>query len=75
VGHSKSLGAADAVTVISGNAAIADAAATAVGNMVKSTRDVHRAVEALRHLNGVLGGVIIKGDRLGAWGELELVAI
>jgi len=75
VGHSKSFGTADAVTVISENAAIADAAATAVGNMVKSTRDIHRAVEALRHLNGILGGVIIKGDKLGAWGRLELVSI
>jgi ApbE superfamily uncharacterized protein (UPF0280 family) len=73
VGHSKSFGLADAVTVLSSSAALADAAATAAGNLVKTGNDIESALKALSGIHGVLGAVIIKGARLGAWGEIELV--
>jgi len=75
VGHSKSFGRADAVCVISPSAALADAAATALGNMVQGKRDIEGALERGRTIAGVEGVVIIVGDTMGAWGEYELVKI
>jgi ApbE superfamily uncharacterized protein (UPF0280 family) len=75
VGHSKSFGMADAVTILSRSAALADAAATAVGNMVKTGRDIDAALRAMGGIAGVMGGVIIKGTRLGAWGGVELAPV
>jgi len=73
VGPSLSFGRADAVTVISPSAAIADAAATRIGNQVKNRGDINRALAVAPEIEGVLGVVIIMGDRVGAWGEVELV--
>jgi ApbE superfamily uncharacterized protein (UPF0280 family) len=73
VGPSLSFGRADAVTVISPSAAIADAAATRIGNQVKNRGDISRALAVAPEIEGVLGVVIIMGDRVGAWGEVELV--
>ena len=75
VGHSRSFGTADAVTILSGSAALADAAATAVGNMVKTGKDIDAALRAMGEIAGVIGGVIIKGTRLGAWGAVELAPV
>ena len=75
VGHSKSFGRADAVCVISPSAALADAAATALGNMVQGKGDVEGALERGRTIPGVEGVVIIVGDTMGAWGGYELVEI
>jgi ApbE superfamily uncharacterized protein (UPF0280 family) len=75
VGHSKSFGRADAVCVISPSAALADAAATALGNMVQGKGDIEGALERGRTIAGVEGVVIIVGDTMGAWGEYELVKL
>jgi ApbE superfamily uncharacterized protein (UPF0280 family) len=75
VGPSLSLGRADAACIISPSAALADAAATAVGNLVQGKRDIEGALEAGRKIPGVEGVVIIVGDALGAWGEYELVKL
>jgi len=75
VGHSKSLGRADAVTVISKNSALADAAATAAGNLVKGVRDIHVAINFLKNIKGIKGALIVVGKKIGAWGEIELVPI
>ncbi len=75
VGHSTSFGKADAVTVISPSCALADAAATALANIVKTERDIKRAINAGQQIPGVEGLVIIKGEKLGVWGDLELVSI
>lgn len=75
VGHSISFGKADAATVISKSCALADAAATALGNIVKRDCDIEKAIEAGQNIQGVEGIVIIKGKKLGAWGNLELVRI
>jgi len=72
VGHSFSLGSADACCVKSRSTALADAAATAVGNLVKSKRDMQRALEAGMEIEGVLGIVIVVGNRMGAIGDMEL---
>ncbi len=73
VGHSLSFGCADACCVKSGSVALADAAATAVGNLVKSKRDLRNALKAGMAIEGVLGIIIIVGDQLGVMGDIELV--
>ncbi len=72
VGHSLSFGCADACCVTSRSVALADAAATAVGNLVKSKQDIKIALKAGMEIEGVLGIVIIVGDQLGAIGDIEL---
>jgi len=75
VGHSLSFGRADAVTVISRDCALADAAATSVCNRVKSTKDIQQAVRFGRSIQGVDGLVVIIGDRIAMWGEFEIVPL
>jgi ApbE superfamily uncharacterized protein (UPF0280 family) len=75
VGHSTSFGKADAVCVISPSAALADAAATALGNRVQGKRDIERVLEEGQKISGVEGMVIIVGEALGVWGEYELVTL
>lgn len=72
-GHSRSLGKADAVVVLSPSAALADALATGVGNMVKREEDIRRGLDFLRGIPEVYGGVIIKARRMGAWGKVRIV--
>jgi hypothetical protein len=75
IGHSLSLGKADAVTVLAPSAALADAVATRLGNEVKGEADIERALALARTIPGLLGTVIIRGGQLGAWGEFELVGL
>ncbi len=72
VGHSLSFGKADAVVVLAGSAALADAAATAIGNKVKQPEDLDKALQFAREIGGLKGTVIIIGDKVGAWGEIKL---
>jgi len=75
VGHSMSFGKADAVCVASSSCALADAAATAIGNRVGSNSDIANAVEFGKAIAGIQGLLIIVGDQIGLWGGLELVAL
>jgi ApbE superfamily uncharacterized protein (UPF0280 family) len=72
VGHSLSFGKADAVCVLSPSGALADAAATAIGNMVRAPEDIERGLERGRELAGVSGVLIIIGEKMGAWGDIRL---
>ena len=72
VGHSLSFGKADAVTAVSPSTPLADAAATAIGNRVRSTEDIPGAIEFAQSIEGLSGVAIIKGDKLGIWGQLRL---
>lgn len=73
VGHSLSFGKADAVCVLSKSSTMADAAATAIGNLVRGKRDIKMALERGIKINGVSGIVIIVGEQFGAIGDIELV--
>jgi ApbE superfamily uncharacterized protein (UPF0280 family) len=75
VGHSISMGKADAVCVVSGSCSLADAAATSIGNRVESKGDIQQALDFGKQLEGVTGVVVIIGDALGIWGELEVVPL
>src|SRR5690606_31347289 len=66
VGPSFSKGQADAAVALSPSGPLADAAATALGNLVQGPGDLEAAVEQARHINGVTGAVLICGDRMAA---------
>ena len=72
VGHSLSFGCADAVCIKSRSSALADAAATAVGNLVKKKSDVKKALERAMSIKGVLGVLIVIGDTLAVQGSMKL---
>lgn len=71
VGHSLSFGCADAATVIAGDATLADAVATALGNSVRSldSESIGRGMTPLL-ATGVDGLLVIAGDRLFTLGDL-----
>ncbi|MBM3132436.1 MAG: UPF0280 family protein [Chloroflexi bacterium] len=75
VGHSLSFGKADAVVVIAPSAALADAAATAIGNMIREAADIEKGIEFARKVKGLEGIVIIKNDKMGAWGKVKMVPV
>jgi ApbE superfamily uncharacterized protein (UPF0280 family) len=74
VGHSLSFGRADAVTVISPSAALADAGGTATGNRVQTAGDIPEAIEFARQIPGITGVLIIMGKQMSAWGNVKMVA-
>ncbi len=75
VGPSLSFGRAEAAIVLARSGALADAAATALGNRVQEPGDIERALELLETIPGVFGGAVIMGEHLGAWGEVQLAPI
>ncbi len=72
VGHSLSFGKADAVVILSKSTTLADAAATAIGNLVIQPDDIPDGIKFAKGVPGLLGVVIIKDDRVGVWGKVEI---
>ncbi len=75
VGHSMSFGRTDAVCVLSRSAALADAAATSIGNLVKGKGEIERGLNYGSRIQGVIGVLIIVGEAMGIWGGLELARL
>jgi len=75
IGHSLSLGSADAVIAISRSTPIADAMATAIGNVVNSAEDITRAIEIAQDTAELSGVVIIINDKIGIWGKVRIVPL
>jgi len=75
VGPSISFGGADAAVVYSRSCALADAAATAVCNRVKSKEGIKPAIEMTKKIQGVEGVLIIIKDAMGAWGKIKIIDI
>ncbi len=76
VGHSLSLGEADAVVVTAVSTPLADAAATRIANeVVREPESIQHALRVAETISGISGAVIIKDDQLGAWGDIELVRL
>jgi ApbE superfamily uncharacterized protein (UPF0280 family) len=75
VGPSLSFGRADAACVVAADAALADACATALGNRVPDASAVNEGLEWLGGIPGIIGGVVIVGEHLGACGHIELVPL
>lgn len=75
VGPSLSFGQADAVTVISDSVLLADAAATAVGNIIKTRKVIEQGLIYAQKIKGVKGVVIIKDDKMGLWGDINFTVV
>lgn len=75
VGPSFSFGSADAVVIKAGSCALADAAATAIGNTIKKTQDIDAAIEKYGKFKGLSGIMAIKGDRMGVIGRMKVTKI
>lgn len=69
VGPSISFGCADAATVISKDPALADAAATALGNAVQADNALEECFKAIDR-PGIDGALVIRGEKMAMWGEL-----
>jgi len=75
VGPSLSFGTSDAVTIKSSSAPLADAAATAIGNIIHDESDIPKGIETARKIKGVEGVLIVKDKDIGVWGDMELMAL
>ena len=75
IGHSLSLGRADAVCVISESGGLADAAATALGNRIQSAEDIGDVLQAAGRIPQIKGVAAIVGETIGAWGDIEIVPL
>ena len=79
VGHAISLGQADAVTIFAKNAALADAAATKIGNLVKG-KDIEKSIktglDAIDDIDGIIGAFVSRETKVGQVGKLpQLIKI
>jgi ApbE superfamily uncharacterized protein (UPF0280 family) len=74
VGHSLSLGRADAAIVISPDVMLADAAATALGNAIASCAsvDIQKSLDFIM-TEGITGMMAIIGESIGLCGELPAI--
>ena len=75
VGHSLSFGKADAVCVTADKGALADAAATAIGNRVRTEKEIEMALAFGKSIPGVTGVAIVLNRTAGFWGNLDLVRL
>lgn len=75
VGHSLSLGKADAICVVSDSCSLADAAATAIGNRLRSKNYIGSAIDFGKKIESVKGIVVILDEEVGMWGDLEVVPL
>jgi ApbE superfamily uncharacterized protein (UPF0280 family) len=72
IGHSLSFGRADAVMILAASGALADALATAIGNIVQEAADLQGALERAREL-GARAAVIVADGHLAAFGGIEMI--
>jgi len=73
IGHSLSFGCADSVVVLSRNVFLADAVATACGNLINSKSSLPKALHFASSIKGIQGVVIVFGSNLAAWGKVEFL--
>jgi ApbE superfamily uncharacterized protein (UPF0280 family) len=75
-GHALSFGDAEAATVFCRNAGLADAAATAVGNVVKGedhTVAIEKGIAVAKSIPGVEGVLILYKSCVGTWGKIPQI--
>lgn len=72
IGHSLSFGCADSVVIISADAILSDAVATAAGNIIQSVSDLPRGIAFCRGIKGVSAALITLKNNLVCWGDIEL---
>jgi len=72
VGHALSFGCSDAMVIVSRDAPLADAVATACGNLIHRQEDLSEVVVKGMAIKGVRGAVAIMGERMAALGDIKL---
>jgi ApbE superfamily uncharacterized protein (UPF0280 family) len=72
-GHSLSMGSSDLVVVLAKTTISADGAATSIANKIKSPNDISKTINDYKNIKDITGILIIKDDRLGIWGNIELI--
>lgn len=72
VGPSLSFGHADAAVAIHHQGSMADAAATALANRIRSPSDIDSVLGQIAAKNNLVGFIACMADRLGLWGEIAL---
>jgi ApbE superfamily uncharacterized protein (UPF0280 family) len=72
IGPSLSFGYADAAMIVCQDAALADAWATAAGNMVLSSDDISSTIKTVGGVASILSVILVVGDRMGIGGRLPL---
>jgi len=75
VGPSTSFGKADAAVVISHDTVLADAVATALGNLIHGDSDLRKGVDWAMTIDGVKGALGVFRDKMAVSGEIELVPL
>lgn len=73
MGPSLSFGKADAVTILSKDAFLADAAATAVCNRIRSGKDIQKGLDYAMSIKNILGVIIVIEDKMGAIGDVKFL--
>jgi uncharacterized protein len=74
--HAFSFGNSDAVTVFCKEAGLADAAATAVGNLIKGTEPpevVKLGINFAKSLDNIYGVLILFRGHIGTWGKIPQI--
>ena len=74
-GHSFSFGRADVAVAVSNSTALADACATAMGNLVKESKDIAKGINFAKSIEGIKGVVIIKDGQFGFGGDIRIISI
>ncbi|MGD0954220.1 MAG: UPF0280 family protein [Methanotrichaceae archaeon] len=72
VGPSISFGCADAALIVSKDPALADAAATALGNAVQPEAPLAQCFKSIDK-PGIDGALVIRGEEMAVWGELPTI--
>jgi ApbE superfamily uncharacterized protein (UPF0280 family) len=75
VGHSMSMGDSDVVSVLAPSAALADAAATALGNRLTVRKDLQKLAQWAKQIEELIGGVAVLRDAMAGWGDIDLVEL
>lgn len=75
VGPSLSFGRADAICVVSKSAAVADAFATSIGNLIKTAGDIKKGIAFAQEHKEIEGVIIVSGDHIGIWGKVKVIAL
>ncbi|WP_455367690.1 UPF0280 family protein [[Eubacterium] cellulosolvens] len=79
VSKALTFGLADAATILAENAALADAAATAVCNAVQGNdcrKSVKKGLSVTGKIKGLIGAIVIRGNYIGSIGDIpELVSV
>jgi hypothetical protein len=75
VGPSRSFGRADVALIAAHDGALADAAATTLGNRVRQPDDIEPALDLVRAIPGIVHALVMIGGRMGTFGSLDLVPL